>query len=169
MPDHRIHAPPDAKPRHGGEFVLYWMQTTQRAHDNFALNFAIEQADTLGLPLQVYHGLRHDYPWASDRFHTWILEGVVDLYAGFAARGINYAFWLDEGTGNHTQWPAGNSSRGKGEEGRGAGPLPTSLSPLPVVPSPRSHLNELADRAALVVTDFFPTFIVPRQTRSLRR
>ena len=169
MPDHRIHAPPDAKPRHGGEFVLYWMQTTQRAHDNFALNFAIEQADTLGLPLQVYHGLRHDYPWASDRFHTWILEGVIDLYAGFAARGINYAFWLDEGTGSHTRWPAGNSSRGKGEEGRGAGPLPTSLSPLPVVPSPRSHLNELADRAALVVTDFFPTFIVPRQTRSLRR
>jgi len=134
MPDYRIHATPDAKPRHGGEFVLYWMQTTQRAHDNFALNFAIEQADALGLPLQVYHGLRHDYPWASDRFHTWILEGVIDLYAGFAARGINYAFWLDEGT--------------------------ESIA--------RSHLARLADRAALVVTDFFPTFIVPRQVRSLR-
>ena len=98
--DLRIHAPPDSGPRHGGEFVLYWMQTTQRAHDNFALNFAIEQANALGLPLQVYHGLRHDYPWASDRFHTWILEAVIDLHAGFAAAGINYAFWLDEGTGS---------------------------------------------------------------------
>ncbi len=33
----------------------------------------------------------------------------------------------------------------------------------------RTHLAELADRAALVVTDFFPTFIVPRQIRALRR
>ena len=83
MTDFRLHAPPDSKPRAAGEFVLYWMQTTQRAHDNFAVNFAIEQADALGLPVLVYHGLRHDYPWASDRFHTWILEGVIDLYAGF--------------------------------------------------------------------------------------
>jgi deoxyribodipyrimidine photo-lyase len=154
LDDYRIHAPPDARPRHGGEFVLYWMQTTQRAHDNFALNFAIEQADALGLPLQVYHGLRHDYPWASDRFHTWILEGVIDLYAGFAARGINYAFWLDEGTESFTQWPAGNR--------------PQAASGRQQEAAHRTHLADLADRAALVVTDFFPTFIVPRQIRSLR-
>jgi hypothetical protein len=83
------------------------MQTTHRAHDNFALNFAIEQANALGLPLQVYHGLRHDYPWSSDRFHTWILESVADLYADFEAKGINYAFWLDRSEGEYTQWPAG--------------------------------------------------------------
>jgi photolyase PhrII len=169
MTDFRILSPPAAKPRHGGEFVLYWMQTTQRAHDNFALNFAIEQADALGLPVLAYHGLRHDYPWASDRFHIWILEGVVYLYAGFAARGIQYAFWLDEGTESFTNWPAGNKNSGKREGGRGDGPLPSSLSPLPVVQVPGSHLATLADRAALVVTDFFPTFIVPRQIRSLRR
>jgi len=39
---------------------------------------------------------RHDYPWASDRFHPGILKGVIALHAGFAVRGINYAFWLDE-------------------------------------------------------------------------
>ena len=140
--------------------MLYWMQVTQRAHDNFALNFAIEQADVLGLPLQVYHGLRHDYPWASDRFHTWILEGVVDLYSGFAARGINYAFWLDEGTGNFTQWPAG---------GRHPVAAPTTgAAHRSQASGHRTHLAQLAERAALVVTDFFPTFIVPRQIRSLR-
>lgn len=42
LADLRIHAPADAKARPSGEFVLYWMQTTMRAHDNFALNFAIE-------------------------------------------------------------------------------------------------------------------------------
>jgi deoxyribodipyrimidine photo-lyase len=142
------------------------MQTTHRAHDNFALNFAIEQANELGLPLQVYHGLRHDYPWANDRFHTWILQSVIDLYAGFAAKGINYAFWLDGAEGEFTEWPAGRREQqgtrnGKREEGRGtASPLPPSPFPLPLV--------RLADRAALVVTDYFPTFIVPRQTRGLR-
>src|SRR5690606_5797710 len=74
----------------------YWMQITLRAHDNHALNFAIEQADALGVPVVVYHGLRHDYPWASDRLHTFILEGVRDLGAAFAARGIQYAFHLDD-------------------------------------------------------------------------
>jgi deoxyribodipyrimidine photo-lyase len=159
--DHRIHAPADAKPRPGGEFVLYWMQTTHRAHDNFALNYAIEQANELGLPLQVYHGLRHDYPWASDRFHTWILESVVDLQAGFAARGINYAFWLGPARGAFTEWPAGgrggppHDSSGQEGTSRGDG---DEWSPL----------VQLARRAALVVTDYFPTFIVPRQTRGLR-
>ena len=153
--DHRLHLPADSRPRSGGEFVLYWMQTTHRAHDNFALNFAVEQANALGLPLQVYHGLRHDYPWASDRFHTWILESVIDLYAEFEAKGINYAFWLDTARGEFTEWPAGR---------RGDRPV-ADKGDQPVTPTP---LVTLADRAALVVTDYFPTFIVPRQTRGLR-
>ncbi len=154
--DPRIFAPSDSRPRHGGEFVLYWMQTTHRAHDNFALNFAIERANELGLPLQVYHGLRHDYPWANDRFHTWILESVIDLSAGFAAKGINYAFWLGGAVGEFTQWPAGR---------RGDRPV----APTPPASGPDwSPLVALAERAALVVTDYFPTFIVPRQIRGLR-
>lgn len=133
--DLRIHAGREPGPRGGGELVLYWMQTTHRAHDNFALEFAIEQANLLGLPVLVYHGLRPDYPWASDRLHTYILESVVDLRAAFETLGIQYAFYLDTTGGPH------------------AGPSP---------------LVALAERAALVVTDYFPTFIVPRQTRALR-
>jgi deoxyribodipyrimidine photo-lyase len=153
------------------------MQTTMRAHDNFALNFAIERANELNLPVQVYHGLRHDYPWASDRIHTWILESVVDLYADFEARGINYSFWLDESRGAHTEWPAGNRKTGDGRGETGdARPTLASLPPSPVSrpPSPFSRLPPpsplvaLARRAALVVTDYFPTFIVPRQIRGLR-
>ena len=120
-----------------GECVVYWMQITLRAHDNSALNFAIEQADALGVPVVVYHGLRHDYPWANDRLHTFILEGVRDLTAGFAARGIQYAFYLDD--------------RDPADPG-------DHLSPL----------IALAARSALVVTDWFPTFIMPRQLKALR-
>ena len=132
--DLRVHAGREPGPRAGGDLVLYWIQTTHRAHDNPALDFAVGQANRLRLPLLVYHGLRHDYPWASDRIHTFILESVADLYREFAARGIQYAFYLERG------------------------PVPGSASPLVA----------LAERAALVVTDWFPTFIVPRQVRTLR-
>jgi deoxyribodipyrimidine photo-lyase len=134
--DLRVHADREPAPRSGGELVLYWIQTTHRAHDNFALEFAVGQANRLGLPVVVYHALRPDYPWASDRLHTFILEAVVDLAADFAARGIQYGFYLDPGPGARPE---------------------------------RSPLVALAERAAVVVTDYFPTFIVPRQTRALRR
>ncbi len=137
LTDDRLWTSGASRPLPGREFVLYWMQITQRAHDNFALTFAIEQANTLGLPVVVYHGLRHDYPWASDRFHTFILEGMVDLQRDFAARGIQYACYLDTRTSS-------DASEG--------------LSPLVA----------LASRAALVVTDWFPTFIMPRQIKALR-
>ncbi len=139
--DLRIHAAREPGPRAGGELVLYWMQSTLRARDNFALNFAVEQANRLRLPVLVYHGLRHDYPWASDRLHTFILESVADLYHEFEMRGIQYAFYLER---------TGDDAAARRAAGR---------------PSP---LVSLAHRAALVVTDYFPTFIVPRQTRALR-
>jgi photolyase PhrII len=132
--DLRVHAGREPGPRRG-EFVLYWMQgVAMRSSANLALNFAVEQANLLGLPVLVYQGLRHDYPWASDRFHTFILESAADLYRGFGHRGIQYAFYLE------TAEPR----------------------------QPRSPLVSLADRAALVVTDFFPTFIPPRQLKNLR-
>ena len=139
--DLRIHTAEQPPPRTNGELVLYWMQTTQRVQYNFALEFAIEQANRLRLPVLVYHGLRHDYPWASDRIHTFILETVGDLYHDFEARGIQYVFYLER-TGDDA-----DARRGAGK------------------PSP---LVDLARRAALVTTDFFPTFIVPRQIKALR-
>ena len=135
----RIHAAREPGPKLPGEFILYWMQgVTMRSRANFALNFAVEQANSLGLPVLVYQGLRHDYPWASDRHHTFILESARDLYRGFAARGIPYAFYLETAVEQ-----AGRRTR-------------------------ESPLVALARRAALVVTDFFPTFIQPRQLKRLR-
>ncbi|MDQ3427687.1 MAG: deoxyribodipyrimidine photo-lyase, partial [Gemmatimonadota bacterium] len=140
--DLRIHATARPGPRHGGEHVLYWMQSTFRARDNHALDFAVEQANQLRLPVVVYHGLRHDYPWASDRLHTFLLETAADLYQEFEELGLQYAFYLERD---------GDDAASRQAAGR---------------PSP---LVELARRAALVVTDYFPTFLAPRQTRALRR
>jgi len=84
----------DAQPNTKGRYVLYWMQMFRRVTHNYALNFAIQMANQHQLPLVVYEALKFYYPWASDRFHTFILEGVAEKQAEFSERGIRYLFYL---------------------------------------------------------------------------
>ena len=79
----------------GGVYVVYWMRTAVRAHENPALDVALTAGQRLGLPVFVYHALSEKYPYASDRHHTFILEGARDVEAECAARGIGYAFHLE--------------------------------------------------------------------------
>jgi deoxyribodipyrimidine photo-lyase len=78
----------DSKVNTKGRYVLYWMQMFKRASHNYALNFAIQTANDHRLPLVVYEGLKFYYPWANDRLHTFILEGVTEKQAEFSERGI---------------------------------------------------------------------------------
>lgn len=78
-----------------GDFVLYWMRTAVRADENPALDLAIELAEALDLPVWVYHGLSERYPFASDRHHSFILEGARDVAPLLARRGIGYACHLE--------------------------------------------------------------------------
>ncbi|QDT02605.1 Deoxyribodipyrimidine photo-lyase [Rubripirellula lacrimiformis] len=81
--------------RHGpGEFVLYWMHNALRGHDNPALDVAICLARQNGLPLLVYHALSEDYPYASDRFHSFMLQGHRDVQRELTDRGIQSNFHL---------------------------------------------------------------------------
>lgn len=77
-------------------YVLYWMQMYKRMDSNHALIFAIRKANELKLPLVVYEGLKYNYPWASDRLHTFILEGVEEKRAEFERLGIRYVFYLQQ-------------------------------------------------------------------------
>jgi deoxyribodipyrimidine photo-lyase len=71
-----------AKVNTQARYVLYWMQMFKRASHNYALNFSIQMANERQLPLVVYEGMKFYYPWASDRIHTFILEGVAEKQAG---------------------------------------------------------------------------------------
>ncbi|MDV7390097.1 deoxyribodipyrimidine photo-lyase, partial [Arthrospira platensis SPKY1] len=73
-----------------GNFVLYWLHHAMRGHENPALDAAISAGEQLGLPILVYQGLSEKYTYASDRHHTFILQGVRDLQAEFAERGVPY-------------------------------------------------------------------------------
>ncbi len=77
-------------------YVLYWMQMFKRVENNHALVWAIRKANELKLPLVVYEGLKYYYPWASDRIHAFILEGVEEKRAAFEKLGIRYVFYLQE-------------------------------------------------------------------------
>ena len=70
------------------------MQIFKRVSHNFALNFAINAANERKLPLVVYEGLKYYYPWANDRLHTYILEGVEEKRSAFANRASVMCFIL---------------------------------------------------------------------------
>ncbi|MEM7314235.1 MAG: deoxyribodipyrimidine photo-lyase, partial [Planctomycetota bacterium] len=85
-----------------GPFVMYWMRTAVRADENPALEAAIALANELDLPIFVYHALSETYPYASDRHHTFILQGARDVQSQLAHRKIGYAFHLErEGHRGH--------------------------------------------------------------------
>ena len=91
----RCRALNSAEPVPNGDFVLYWMRTACRAHDNPALDAALAASEAHQRPLLVYHALAETYPYASDRHHSFILEGARDVQAEMARRGIGYVFHLE--------------------------------------------------------------------------
>jgi deoxyribodipyrimidine photo-lyase len=74
-------------PQADGRYVLYWMQASQRAEWNHALEFAIEQANELARPLLVCFGLTDDYPQANARHYAFLLDGLAETADRLARRG----------------------------------------------------------------------------------
>ena len=71
-----------------GDYVLYWMQQSQREAWNHALEYAVDQANQLGLPLVTGFGLTDTYPEANLRHYAFMLEGLAETAAALADRGI---------------------------------------------------------------------------------
>ena len=77
-----------------GEYILYWMQSTQRFEENWALRFATLEADRLNKPLIVHQGLDPTYEHASDRLHSFILHNARELAVRADTFGLHYHFVL---------------------------------------------------------------------------
>jgi deoxyribodipyrimidine photo-lyase len=92
-----------------GDFVLYWMQASQRAFCNHALEYAIERANALGQPLVTGFGLTPSYPEANLRHYTFMLEGLQETAAGLAVRGIRFLL-LEGSPEKAVTGPAGDAS-----------------------------------------------------------
>ena len=81
------------------ELVLYWCIGARRATHNLALDHALDEARRLRRPLLVFEPLRLDYPWASERFHAFVLEGMRDNARAFAAAGLSYFPYVEPSSG----------------------------------------------------------------------
>jgi deoxyribodipyrimidine photo-lyase len=87
IPD-RVQALNDRGRQSSGRYVLYWMQRSQRAQHNPALERALRHANEEGLPLLVVFGLMDGYPEANLRHYTFLLEGLRDAQQRLAERGV---------------------------------------------------------------------------------
>ena len=71
-----------------GDFVLYWMQQSQRAEYNHALEYAVQQANKIDQAVLVVFALMDDYPAANLRHYRFMLEGLKETQQTLSKRGI---------------------------------------------------------------------------------
>ena len=134
----------------GARFVLYWMQMFKRTSHNHALRWAIRKANELTLPLVVYEGLKYNYPWANDRLHTFILEGIEEKRNEFERLGIRYIFYLQEDAGSLKNTVAALA--------KDAALIVTDDFPCFIIPG---HNRRVADFADIVVHAVDSNGIIP--------
>jgi deoxyribodipyrimidine photo-lyase len=81
--------------RQDGDFVLYWMVASRRVTWNFALDRAVEWAEKVQKPLVILEALRCDYPWASDRMHRFVIDGMAENACQLECTDVLYYPYLE--------------------------------------------------------------------------
>ena len=74
--------------------VVYWMSRDQRATDNWALQYAVDQANSLGLPVYVIFTLAPSFPEANLRHYSFLLDGLKEVQKELSASGIGFEMLL---------------------------------------------------------------------------
>jgi deoxyribodipyrimidine photo-lyase len=75
---------------HSGDYVVYWMQASQRARDNHALEYAVGKANELNKPLVVFFGLTSSFPEANERHYLFMLQGLQETANELEKKGIPF-------------------------------------------------------------------------------
>jgi deoxyribodipyrimidine photo-lyase len=131
IPASRLRIVNDRPVNTSGDYVLYWMIAARRTRFNFALQRAVDWCLDLGKPLLVLEAVDADYPWASERLHRFVVDGMATNQKGCEASAATYLPYVERAAG----------------EGRGL-------------------LHAMSGPAALVVTDHYPAFFLPRIVRT---
>ncbi len=79
-----------------GEYILYWMQSTQRVENNFALAYAIEAANATNKPLRVVFCVARAFKDANERHYAFMLEGLKSLSGSFKRIGVDFQIEIGE-------------------------------------------------------------------------
>ncbi len=73
-----------------GSYVAYWMQRSQRARHNHALEYAVAAANDRSVPVVVFFALTDAYPEARERHYRFMLEGLSKVRRDLESRGIPF-------------------------------------------------------------------------------
>jgi deoxyribodipyrimidine photo-lyase len=73
-----------------GRCVVYWMQRTQRALDNPALEVAVQAANALGKPCVVFFAPVPFYPHANLRHYRFLSQGIPAIAADLKKRSVGF-------------------------------------------------------------------------------
>jgi deoxyribodipyrimidine photo-lyase len=71
------------------------MVAFRRRRSNYALEHAANEARRLDKPLVILEALRLDYPWASDRLHRFVIDGMAVNRRDFAGAQVLYHPWIE--------------------------------------------------------------------------
>lgn len=99
VPAQRVRACNQAPLRPERGFVLYWIVAYRRRFSNWALEHAADAAERLRKPLAILEALRVYYPWASDRLHRFVLDGMAANRRDFAGAPVLYLPWIERAVG----------------------------------------------------------------------
>ena len=99
-PSDRVRALNDLPLRPDGTHVVYWMVGFRRPRWNFALQHAAAHAAELGKPLVILEALRVGYPWASDRLHRFVLDGMRANARHFARKNVVHFPYVEAAHGD---------------------------------------------------------------------
>ncbi len=96
VPVNRIQTLVDRPPAPAASYVLYWMIANRRLGWNLALEHAVDWAVRLTLPLVIFEPLRLGYPWASERLHQFVIDGMADTARRLRRRrGVTYVPYIE--------------------------------------------------------------------------
>jgi deoxyribodipyrimidine photo-lyase len=98
---YRVFKKNNREPRGDGEYVLYWMQINRRFHYNFALEYAVAWANKLNKPLLILEAFSCDYPWATARTHTFMMQGMKDHLDYATQQKLNYISFTEQEPGQY--------------------------------------------------------------------
>lgn len=79
-----------------GSYVLYWMQSAQRIHNNHALEVSIQLANQLHLPLVVSFVVMPNFPNANTRHYAFMLEGLTEIKNKLSQMGIQWILCMGD-------------------------------------------------------------------------
>lgn len=77
------------------EFILYWMQQSQRTHYNHGLEYAIQKGNELKKPVIVYFGITDRFPEANLRHYSFMIQGLQDVEKNLAKRNIQFVVHIE--------------------------------------------------------------------------